>query len=698
MSNRRTKTIKRCAGRRLPMTILGMENAMKKSLASFPAVLSKSKRSFVVLILLIATASGYTQEPPLVPRKVFDAPAEHDVLTVSPDGKSIAYTAPSSEGVANVWVEDLATHKKRIVTRAGHRGIGGYEWAYDNQHLLYQSDENGNEDFHLYAVDLTSGAIRDLTPFQGVRAEQTILAPSRPDEVLVSMNLRDSKVFDVYRVNLQTGATVMDAQNPGDIIGWTADPNLVIRAATAFNDNLETVVRVRDSGKAPWRDLLKIPFEQAPFLGQVNGGNIIVGFSQDGKKLIVGSSKGSATNRLVELDSVTGKELRVLASDPQADLWQNFATSFILLRDPRDRHVQAAAFDYMKPEWRAVDPAVTADLKYLSSLQAGAFLVSSQDMSGSKWAVWYFTDNGPTSFYLYDRAGHKAELLFQDHPALTQYKLAEMRPLTIRARDGFKMVSYLTLPSGAPAKGLPLILSVHGGPWARDEWGFDPVGQMLANRGYAVLQVNYRASIINVPYMNAANEKIGTLTDDDLTDAVKWTIKEGIADPKRIAVMGGSFGGYSVLRALSLHPDLYACGVDVVGPADLATLMNSIPDYWKPVKKRWLRRIGDVTADHALNEKLSPLYHAANIHVPLLIGHGQFDPRVKLAQSEKIVETIRKNGGKVTFVVYSDEGHGFVRPENNLDFDGRTEEFLHGCLGGRFEPWQKVPGSTAEVK
>jgi dipeptidyl aminopeptidase/acylaminoacyl peptidase len=669
-----------------------------KSFASPPLFFLDCKRAVFVLMLLMGTASGYTQEPSLISRKVFDAPSEHDFLTVSPDGKSIAYTAPSTQGVGNVWVEDLAMHKKRMVTRADHRGIGGYQWAYDNQHLLYQSDENGNEDYHLYSVDLKSSAIRDLTPFLGVRAEQIILAPSHPDEVLVTMNLRDSKVFDVYRVNLETGATLMDAQNPGDVIGWTPDQNLVIRAATAFNDNLETVVRVRDSGKAPWRDLLKIPFEQAPFLGQVNGGNIIVGFSQDGKKLIVGSSKGSLTNRLVELDTTTGKELRVLASDPQADLWQNFATSFVLLRDPRDNHVQAAAFDYMKPEWRAVDPAVANDLKYLAALQTGAFIVSSRDMSDQKWAIWYFTDNGPTSFYLYDRAAHKAQLLFQDRPQLAQYKLAEERPMIIPARDGFKLVSYLTLPVGSPAKSLPLVLAVHGGPWARDEWGFDPVGQMLANRGYAVLQVNYRASIINVPYMNAANGKIGTLTDDDLTDAVQWAIKEGIADPKRIAIIGVSFGGYSVLRGLTLHPDLYACGVDVVGPVDLATLMNSIPDYWKPVKKRWLRRIGDVTTDQVLNEKLSPLYHAADIRVPLLIGHGQFDPRVKLAQSEKIVDTIRKNGGKVTFVVYSDEGHGFARPENNLDFDGRTEEFLHGCLGGRFEPWQKVPGSTAEVK
>ncbi len=522
-----------------------------KSSPSLPALFNRNI-AITFLIVLSFSAIGYAQDPPLVPRKVFDEPAEHDLLTISPDGKTIAYTAPSPEGVGNVWVEDLATHKKRMVTRASHRGIGQYQWAYDNTHLLYQSDENGNEDFHLYSVDLTSGAIRDLTPFQGIRSEQILLAPARPDEVLVGMNLRDAKVFDIYRVNLQTGATVMDAQNPGDVIGWTADANLVVRAATAFNDNLETVVRVRDNGKAPWRDLLKIPFEQASFLGQVNGGNIVVGFSQDGKKLVVGSSKDSPANRLVELDAATGKELRVLAGDPQADLWQNFATSFVLLRDPRDNHVQAAAFDYMKPEWRAIDPGVAADLKYLTSLQPGIFLVSSQDMSGNKWAVWFFTDNGPTSFYLYDRSAHQAQLLFRDRPQLAQYKLAEMRPITIPARDGFKLVSYLTLPSGNPVKGLPLVLFVHGGPWARDEWGFDPLGQLLANRGYAVLQVNYRASIINVPYMNAANGKIGTLTDDDLTDAVKWVIKEGIADPKRIAVMGGSFGGYSVLRALTL--------------------------------------------------------------------------------------------------------------------------------------------------
>lgn len=655
---------------------------------------------YVVLLFVLPICAGTlnAQEAPLIPRKVFDSAAEHEFVKISPDGRMLAYIAPSEKGIANIWVEDLATHARRMVTQDQHRGIGGYQWAYDSVHLLYHSDENGNEDDHLYAVDLKSNSIRDMTPFVGIRAQQTLLSPAKPDEVLVGMNLRDRRVFDIYRVNLNTGATVLEVQNPGDVIGWTADWDLHVRAATAFTENLETVVRTRASRQAQWRDILRIPFEQAPFLGQVNGGSIVVGFSHDGQHLFVGSSKDSPTVKLLELDASTGRTLRTLAADPVADPWQVFASNFIVLTDPQDHHVQAAAFDYLKPEWRAIDPTVEGDLKYLSRLQAGTFAVASQDLTGKRWIVWYFNDRGPTSFYLYDRGQRQARLLFRDRPQLEQYTLAEMRPMEVPARDGFKLVSYLTLPFGATAKNLPLVLLVHGGPWARDQWGFDPVAQLLANRGYAVLQVNYRASTINEGYMNAANQRIGTLTDDDLTDAVQWAIKEGIADRKKIAIMGGSFGGYSTLRGLTLHPDLYACGVDVVGPVDLATLMNSIPDYWKPVKKRWLRRIGDVTNDATLNQKLSPLYHAEQIRVPLLIGHGANDPRVQMSQSEKIVETIRKNGGKVTFVVYSDEGHGFVRPENQLDFDGRTEEFLHTCLGGRFEPWQKVAGSTAEVK
>ncbi len=644
-------------------------------------------------ILLFACTAALAQTPELIPRSVLFSNPEHDEVTISPDGKSLGYLAPSEQGVANVWIENVATHENRMVTRADHRGIPGYSWSVDSGRILYFSDENGNEDYHLYSADLKSGAVRDLTPFQGIQAQTLLQSPARPEEILIGMNLRDRRLFDMYRVNLYTGATTLDTQNPGDVIGWTADSNLAIRAATAFTDKLETVVRVRDSQKAPWRDLHSMPFEQAPFLGQVNGGNVVVGFSKDGKKLVVGSGKDSPTTRLVELDTASGKELRVLASDPRADMWQVFAQRFITLTDSKDQHIQAVAFNYQKPEWHALDAATEADFKYLAGLQKGVFAINSQDRTGDKWTVIFFNDAGPASFYLYDRTARKATLLFRDNPALEKYTLAEMKPLEIPARDGFKLVSYLTLPAGG-GKNLPLVLSVHGGPWARDEWGYDPYTQWLANRGYAVLQVNYRASTINGPYMNAGNNRIGTGTDDDLTDAIHWAIQQGIADSKRIAIMGASFGGYSVLRGLTLHPDLYACGVDIVGPSDMATLMNSIPDYWQPVKKRWLRRIGDVTSDAELNRKISPLYHAADIHVPLLIGHGLHDPRVQVEHSVKIADTVRKNGGKVTLIVYSDEGHGFARPENNLDFIGRTEEFLHGCVGGRYEPWQKVPGST----
>jgi len=375
-----------------------------------------------------------------------------------------------------------------------------------------------------------------------------------------------------------------------------------------------------------------------------------------------------------------------------------FADHFRTLIDLRSHQVHAVAFDDVKVQWHALDDGTQRDFEKLSHLESAVFNVEATDLSNERWIVSFARDNAATSFYFYDRKTQKPQFLFKDQPQLSDFTLAEMKPVTIRARDGFELLSYLTLPVGVSPKRLRLVLVVHGGPWARDDWGFDPNTQWLANRGYAVLQVNFRGSTVNEAYMNAGNGKIGTRTDDDLTDAVQWAVAQEIADPRRIAVMGGSFGGYSTLRALTLHPDMYACGVEEVGPADMATLIHSIPDYWKPVKKRWLRRIGDVVADPQLNEKLSPLFHADAIAAPLLIGHGLNDPRVKLDQSEKIVNTIRKNGGKVLFVVYPDEGHGFARPENNIDFAGRAEELLHEAIGGRFEPWQKVPGATGELK
>src|SRR5258708_4148710 len=362
-------------------------------------------------ILLFACASAIAQTPELIPRSVLFSNPGHDQVTISPDGKSLGYLAPSEQGVANVWIENVSTHEKRMVTRADHRGIANYVWSYDSGRILYFSDENGNEDFHLYSADLKSGAVRDLTPFQGIQAQTLLQSSARPQEILIGMNLRDRRLFDMYRVNLDSGATTLDTQNPGDVIGWTADANLVIRAATAFTGKLETVVRVRDSQKAPWRDLLSMPFEQAPFLGQVNGGNVIVGFSKDGQKLVVGSSRGSPTTRLVELDVASGKELRVLASDPRADMWQAFAEHFITLIGPRDRHIQAVAFNYLKPEWHALDAATEADFKYLAGLQAGVFPTHSRDLTAGKSTFVFFIDFSPTSFFLFHPPPRKAPSL-----------------------------------------------------------------------------------------------------------------------------------------------------------------------------------------------------------------------------------------------------------------------------------------------
>jgi dipeptidyl aminopeptidase/acylaminoacyl peptidase len=652
----------------------------------------------VVLLVASLVEPAKAELPPLIPRKILFSDPQRAAVRISPDGKMLSYVAPSDKGVANVFVEDLSTQRARMVTRAAHRGIYDYAWAFDGKHLLYFSDENGNEDFHLYSVDLTNEEIRDLTPFAGTRAQQLLLSPVRPGQVLIGVNRRDRKVFDMYLVDLETGATTLDTANPGDVLSWTADPNFVIRAATAFTDHLDTVVRFRENAAASWRDVFVLPFEQAPFLGQVNGGNIIVDFSADGKKLVLGSSKNSPNCKLVELEGGAGKVSRVLAEEKDGDIAQVFADHFRTLIDLRSHQVHAVAFDDVKVQWHALDNGTQRDFEKLSQLESAVFNVEATDLSNERWIVSFARDNAATSFYFYDRKTQKPQFLFKDQPQLSDFTLAEMKPVTIRARDGFELLSYLTLPVGVSPKRLPLVLVVHGGPWARDDWGFDPNTQWLANRGYAVLQVNFRGSTVNETYMNAGNGKIGTGTDDDLTDAVQWAIAQEIADPRRIAVMGGSFGGYSTLRALTLHPDMYACGVEEVGPADMATLIHSIPDYWKPVKKRWLRRIGDVVADPQLNEKLSPLFHADAIAAPLLIGHGLNDPRVKIEQSEKIVNTIREKGGKVLFVVYPDEGHGFARPENNIDFAGRAEELLHEAVGGRFEPWQKVPGATGELK
>ena len=348
-------------------------------------------------------------------------------------------------------------------------------------------------------------------------------------------------------------------------------------------------------------------------------------------------------------------------------------------------------------------PSVQADFDAIPKLHSGDFTIVNRTSADDAWLVAFTSDHGPVTWYKWDRTAKKGTLLFTAQPKLEGLALAEMKPVAIKSRDGLTLNSYLTLPVGVPPKNLPMVLFVHGGPWGRDSWGYNSYAQWFANRGYAVLQTNFRASTgYGKKFLNAGNKQWGLKMHDDLIDAVDWAIKQGIADPKKVAIMGGSYGGYSALAGVTFTPEKFACSVDIVGPSNLKTLIASIPPYWKPLRATFDVRMGNVDdpKDAELVKNASPLFKADKIVRPLLIGQGANDPRVNVKESEQIVDAIEKNKGSVTYVVYSDEGHGFARPENRIDFNARSEKFLAACLGGRFEPMEgdKIPGSTAVVK
>jgi len=649
-------------------------------------MIGRSVLRFLCVLALAALAVPAVAAPPtLIPREVLFGNPTKASPRISPDGTMLAYLAPSKEGVLNVWLKTFGKDDDEMVTKDTHRGIRIHFWAEDGKHLLYLQDLNGDENWHVYSVDLAGKVVRDLTPFQGIKASGIMLDKKHPNEMLVGLNIRDRRLFDQYRVDLSTGAVVLDTENPGDVLGWVTDPDFQIRGAMATNnEDGSTILRVRDSRKAAWRDLLTWPFGD-------QGGP--VGFTSDGKALYVETTMGADTNRLVKVDAISGKELATLASDPRCD------TGRILVQEDT-RTVQAVEFEYMKPEWKVLDSSIQADFDALAKVRPGFFTLLGRDQADKKWVVAYLVEDGPTAYYLYDRGSRKADFLFVNRPEMEKYTFAKREGVVIKSRDGLDLVAYLTLPVGAEPKNLPLVLNVHGGPWARDSWGYDPEAQWFANRGYACLQVNFRASSgFGKKFLHAGNAEWGTgKMQDDLTDAVKWAVSKGYADPKKVCIFGGSYGGYATLAGLAFTPEIYSCGVDVVGPSNLKTLLESIPPYWAPLKKQFILRMGPVESDEALNKKISPLFHAEKIRVPLIIAQGAHDPRVNISESDRMAQALRDRKIPVTYVVYTDEGHGFARPENRLDFYGRVDEFLAKNLGGRAEPWKQVEGSSAEVR
>jgi dipeptidyl aminopeptidase/acylaminoacyl peptidase len=613
----------------------------------------------------------------LIPRQVLFGNPERISPRISPDGTQLAWIAPSN-GVLNVWVAPARTGRDegidwsaaRVVTDDTDRGIRMFAWAHDGRHLLYLQDTGGDENWRLHDIDLVTMQRRDLTPFDNVQTQLIAAEKKFPTEILIGLNNDNPQLHDVYRLDLTTGELAKEVENPG-FIGWVADSQLVVRAAIAPQPDGGLVVMVRGSAAEDWRQLLAIDAEDALTSGPV-------AFSEDGTTLLAQSSVGTNTGRLVRLDLTTG-EAEVLAEDPEADVTD-------IRLHPDTREPQIVTFLKDRSEYLVLDPDVAADLAAIRALHPGDPSFPDADDADATWLIAFTNDAGSVQYFSYDRQARTGRFLFEARPELSRYELAPMEPFSFTARDGLTIHGYATFPPGAGRAMLPTVLNVHGGPWARDAWGFDPEAQWLANRGYLCVQVNYRGSTgYGKAFVNAGDREWGGRMHDDLVDAVAHVTGNGWADPARVAIYGGSYGGYAALVGAAFTPDLFRCAVDIVGPSNLKTLIETVPPYWAPMIAQFHRRLGDPAKDADFLWSRSPLSRVGDIRIPLLIAQGANDPRVKQAESEQIVAALKAAGIDHEYMLFPDEGHGFAKPENRLRFYAVAERFLARHLGGRAE-------------
>ena len=622
-----------------------------------------------------------TQLPPLIPRDILFGNPERTNPKLSPDGKYLAYIAPDEKNVLQVWVRTLGEKDDRQVTVDKKRGIRIYFWTYNQEQLIYLQDADGDENFHLYQVNIQSNIVRDLTPFQGVKAQVVDLNHNCPDQILVGMNLKNPQSFDVYLINLNNGAVEFNTHNPGNIISWTADAQFQVRAAIASTEDGGSDLFYRETTEKSWKTMRHWgPNEE--------GGPIL--FSDDGKILYISGNHDANAQRLLALDLASRQE-KVVAEDPQYDISG-------IITHPTTCTIEAVGFYKDKLEWQILDESIVADFEFLKAAKKGEFRIVDRTLDDLNWLVAYFTDDGPIYYYTYDRTAKTTKFLFTNQPELEGLKLAPMEPISYAARDGLTIHGYLTKPVGVSAPSSAVLL-VHGGPWARDTWGYRAQAQWLANRGYVVLQVNFRGSTgYGKDFLNAGNREWGGKMHDDLVDGVNWLVEKGIANKDKIAIMGASYGGYSTLVGLTFTPEVFAAGVDIVGPSSLITLTQTIPPYWEPLKKQFFYRVGNLETEPDFLQSRSPLFFVDKIQKPLLIGQGANDPRVKESESEQIVKAMEDAGKPVEYVLYKDEGHGFARPENRLHFYAIAEEFLAKYLGGKFEPVGFIEGHSGLVR
>lgn len=621
--------------------------------------------------------------PPLLDRELFFGDPEISGAQLSPDGRWVSFIKPYA-GARNIWVKraEESFDQARPLT-ADKRPVPGYFWSYDSRFVLYVQDRDGDENFHVWAVDPAGAVVaetgvpaaRNLTPVPGARAVIYATPKSTPDLILVGLNDRDPSYHDVYRVSIASGERTLLRENTDEISGWVFDLDGRLRLAMRpLPDGGNELLRVDLQG---YTVLAKATFEESLYPTR---------FHRDGRHVYVVSNVGEVDlEQLMLLDVETGV-MQFIENDPDGQVDFGGATFH-----PDTDELLATAYVgdrvriYPRTEFAA---RLWEDLR--KALPDGEVSVTSTTRDMSKLLVAVTSDVDPGSIYLYDVASKQAALQYRSRPDLPSEHLAPMQPVRYTARDGLTIYGYLTLPRGVPATNLPTVMYIHGGPWARDFWGYDPYAQFLANRGYAVMQVNFRGSDgFGKRYLNAGNREWGIgAMQHDITDAVQWLKSQGIADPARVAIFGGSYGGYATLAGVTFTPDLYACGIPYVAPSNLLTLIESFPDYWKPfLEGSWYRRVGnpDIESDRADLIARSPLFSADQIKAPLLVVHGANDPRVTQIESDQIVVALREKGQDVTYIVAPDEGHGFRAPNNRKALAVAMEKFLSQQLGGRYQ-------------
>ena len=648
------------------------------------------RREFVLaagLSAIARIASAQQAAPALIPRRLLFDGAARSRVTLSPDGRRIAFRAPR-DGVLNVWTASLDdVVAARPLTNATDRDIGRWLiWSQDNRNIVYFREQGGDENWQAHRVDVETGEVRALTPGPGVKSYLQQVSPLFPGELLIAHNQRDKRFFDIHRVNIATGASTLLLRNDRFAYMFT-DPQFRVLYGALTRDDGGIDFLQRGEGDA-WLPFRSIGLEDAASTWPVER-------SVDGSEIYWLDSTGRNCAALVAETVATGAR-RVLAEDAAADVWEP-------LLDPATRHPIAAPIMYLKRHWQVTDPQYAGDIERLAKAAGGDLVSVGLSNDRRSWVALAEPEARPGRYLHYDRPSGAVRTLFAQRPALEEVPLVPLQPVVVGARDGMKLVCYLSRPREA-MKGTPgpMVLLVHGGPWARDGADFNTTHQWLANRGYSVLSVNYRGSTgFGKAFVNAGNREWAGRMHDDLIDAVDWAIAEGVADPARVAIYGASYGGYSALVGATFTPEKFACAIDVFGISNLATFVNSIPPYWHSWRATWRMRMGDETTAEGrrLLEDRSPLNRVDSIVRPMLIAQGANDVRVVAAESEQIVAAMQRRNIPVTYLYYTDEGHGFYRPENRRSFTAVAEAFLAQHLGGRVEPvGDDFTGSSIQFK